>query len=77
MRHLVLASVLCFHLVSVLAVNVGEGKIEAPEHLPKRRLSAASRHSGIQARSDGFATKKIVEFIYADGAQSVQHSRSI
>jgi hypothetical protein len=77
MRYLVLTLALCIHFVSVLAVTVLEGEAEAPRNIGRRKLSAASRHTAVRARSDSFILSNHVEFIYANGEYCALHLRSL
>ena len=68
-KYLVLTLVFSIH---VSAVTVLEGEaLSPPLRLESRKLSAASRHSGIQARSDSFTLSNNVQFLYADGDATI------
>ena len=70
MRYLILPLTLVLFSINVFAVTVLEGDaLSPPQRLQSRKLSAASRHSIIQARSDSFTLSNEVEVTYADGCR--------
>ena len=68
MLYLVLSLLICLFSKSTLAVTVLQADaIAEPQRLESKRLSAASKQSGIQARSDSFTLSNEVDFLYAEG----------
>ena len=71
-RYLILRLALYLFSINILAGTVLEGDaLSQPRRLQSRKLSAASRVSNLQARSDGFGLSNDVEFIYVEGLCSI------
>jgi hypothetical protein len=68
MLYIVLSLLTCLFSELASAVTVLHGDaIAKPQRLASRKLSAASKHSGIKVRSYSFSLGNEVEFLYAEG----------